>query len=366
MNNHQHQYHYHHNHNHHRRDTYEYVERESAITMSNHDQRRVYDRSLYARFNGPDCKFRFDKTTLRAYDVDTTRLVTGSNEETTTTASDGDSIESSSSSVSSVWSSLSSFSSSSSSFNTRNTPTNATMDLASSSSSIAAANTTTTINNNNNDNNNNKNNNNNNSSNNNNTFRIPEGTDLRYLSAIIESRVNECIRRIYARHRVRRRFRSGEIRSSRVRGDNEERSRYENHNCGGDDNNNNNNNNDKRRLSNSSGDLNISDDLADIPLRSNDKTRILVRGLNRGLAYLDRRLRRALNGLPDKSSAYYRILAKLKRTVTYLRVPIYTAMTILGVYTSVAHVLAPDDSGTLIFSAALYHILNGSKVLGYT
>lgn len=100
------------------------------------------------------------------------------------------------------------------------------------------------------------------------------------------------------------------------------------------------------------------------PIRHN-RAQLIARRLSRALAKLDQRLRDIMGAWQlDRNSALYRTLVRLKRAVRLMRLPLYAGMTLVGVYTSIGHLLAAQETGALIFSATLYHLLNGSSTLG--
>lgn len=90
----------------------------------------------------------------------------------------------------------------------------------------------------------------------------------------------------------------------------------------------------------------------------NSRGREIINYLSRCLGKMDKGLRSVLNNWQDRDSRHYRMLLRLMRIIRYARIPVYILMTLIGLYTSLTHILSTvEDDSTLIFSATLYHLL---------
>lgn len=104
-----------------------------------------------------------------------------------------------------------------------------------------------------------------------------------------------------------------------------------------------------------------------LPLLFEGKNADLLRVVNTTLRTMDKTLGKQLKKTKNKKTWVFKILLICRKFFNRLKRPMYAALGMIGVYTSLAHFLyMPDSISTLIVSsAAIKDVLNGKAIDDY-
>lgn len=100
-----------------------------------------------------------------------------------------------------------------------------------------------------------------------------------------------------------------------------------------------------------------------LPLLLEGKNADLLRVVNTTLRTMDKTLGKQLKKTKNKKALMFKILMVCRKLFDTLKRPIYTALGVIGIYTSLAHFFyLPDTISTLIVSSATINdIFNGNN-----